>query len=172
MCLKEMLMEIKEMAIERMKRIFGEDIRRINHALKVLRFSEEIMESEIKKEQFGDIITLTAILHDIGIHEAEKKYNSNSGKYQEIEGPPIARKVMEELNLNKILLERVCYIIGGHHTASKIDGIDFQIIWEADLLVNIEEDGLNKKNTNLKKIIDKNFKTKTGKSIAEKLYLK
>ena len=164
-------MDMKEIMINRMKEVFGDDSRRINHALKVLKFSEEIMKFEEVEPELNNVIIITAILHDIGIHEAEKKYNSNSGKYQEMEGPPIARKLMEELNLDKELIDRVCYIIGGHHTASKINGIDFQIIWEADLLVNIEEEGLHKINSNMEQIISKNFKTKTGKRIAGEQYI-
>ena len=165
-----MLMDIREVMIEKMKTLFGGDIKRINHALKVLKFAEEIMKEEVKDPQVEEIITITAILHDIGIHEAERKYNSNSGKYQEMEGPQIARGIMEEVNLKSDSIERVCYIIGGHHTASKINGIDFQIIWEADLLVNIEEDGLDRKNLNISHIIEKNFKTKSGIRIAQALY--
>ena len=164
-------MDMKEIMIKRMKEVFGDDSRRINHALKVLKFSEEIMKFEEVEPELNNVIIITAILHDIGIHEAEKKYNSNSGKYQEMEGPPIARKLMEELKLDKELIDRVCYIIGGHHTASKINGIDFQIIWEADLLVNIEEEGLHKINSNMEQIINKNFKTKTGRRIAGEQYI-
>jgi hypothetical protein len=114
-------------------------------------------------------VTLTAILHDIGIHEAERKYNSNLGMYQEIEGPPIAKRTLREMGIRNRTIERVCYIIGGHHTPSKVDEVDFQILWEADLLVNIEESGLmTDKNVNLRTVISQNFKTATGKRIAEK----
>ena len=34
-------------------------------------------------------------------------------------------------------IDRICFIIGNHHTPSKIDGLDFQIQWEADLLENL-----------------------------------
>jgi|GEM_PF-6085883 len=40
------LMGAKEIAISKMKRLFGEDDKRIDHALKVLRFSEEILQGE------------------------------------------------------------------------------------------------------------------------------
>jgi HD superfamily phosphodiesterase len=164
-------MEIKQKAIDKMKELFGTDQRRINHALKVLDFSERIMRGEGLDETGKEIVVLTAILHDIGIHEAERKYNSNSGKYQEIEGPPIAREIMEDIDVDNETIERVCYIIGGHHTRSKVDGIDFQIIWEADLLVNIEEDGLAGSIGDLTPVIEKNFLTATGKKIAYDLYI-
>ena len=164
-------MGVKEVVISKMEDVFGSDQRRINHALKVLKFSEEILSGEKADITTEEIVILTAVLHDIGIHEAERKHSSNSGKYQEIEGPPIARNIMEAMEINTDTVERVCYIIGGHHTPAKINGLDFQIIWEADLLVNIEEDGLANSGADMSLIIGKNFKTPTGKKIAEKLYI-
>ncbi|MDI6604286.1 MAG: HD domain-containing protein [Thermoanaerobacteraceae bacterium] len=161
----------REKYIEDMKKYFGSDTRRINHALKVLNFAEQIMEQEDVNDQMRKIITITAILHDIGIKNAEEKYNSSSGKYQEIEGPPVAKEIMENNDEDKDIIERVCYIIGWHHTASKNDGLDFEIIWEADMLVNIEEEGLYKNTENVKYIIEKNFKTKKGKEIAINTYI-
>ena len=166
------LIDLKEIVISRMKQLFGDDNRRVNHALKVLRFSEEILRGEKIVGEIAETVVLTAALHDIGIHEAERKYNSSSGKYQEIEGPPIANRILHEMGISDSIIQRVCYIIGGHHTPSKVDDVDFQIIWEADLLVNIEEDGLaSDKNANIVKIISENFKTATGKRIAETLYI-
>jgi HD domain len=166
------LVDVKEIAISRMKQLFGDDNRRVTHALKVLSFSEEILQGEKVVGEIAETVILTAALHDIGIHEAERKYNSSSGKYQEIEGPPIANRILHEMGISDLIIQRVCYIIGGHHTPSKVDDVDFQIIREADLLVNIEEGGLaSDKNANIVKIISENFKTATGKRIAETLYI-
>jgi len=168
---KVVRIDITEIAISKMKQLFGEDDKRINHALKVLRFSEEILQGEHITGHIAETVMLAAVLHDIGIHEAERKYNSNSGTYQEIEGPPIAKRLLREMGIRDRTIERVCYMIGGHHTPAKVDDVDFQILWEADLLVNIKESGLmNDKNVNLGAIISKNFKTATGKRIAEMLY--
>lgn len=160
-------MNLKELAIEKMKDIFGTDEKRIKHALKVLNYAEEIISGEKVTGREEEVVMLTAILHDIGIHEAERKYNSNSGRYQEIEGPPIAKAILESLGLNNEIIERVCYIVGGHHTWSKNNGKDFQIIWEADMLVNIQDEGVECFGPNIKAIIDKNFKTPTGKKLAQ-----
>mgnify|MGYP000340972515 FL=1 len=35
------------------------------------------------------------------------------------------------------MTERVAYLIGHHHTYDKIEGMDYQILVEADFLVNI-----------------------------------
>lgn len=160
----------REEYIQELKSYFRSDERRINHALKVLKFAEQIMQGEGIDEETGKIITITAILHDVGIKVAEQKYHSSSGMYQEIEGPPIVREIMTRRNEPAALVDRVAYIVGGHHTAFKNNGLDFQVIWEADLLVNIEEDGLDKSDK-LSEIIEKNFRTATGIRIAHKLYL-
>jgi len=161
----------KEKYIEELKRHFGVDERRIKHALKVLNIAEEIMQGEKVDAFTQQVVTITAILHDIGIKAAEQKYNSSAGCYQELEGPSVAMEIMRRHAEHDAVIDRVCYIIGGHHTVSKIDGIDFQIIWEADLFVNIEEDRLHKKSDRLEQIINKNFRTATGRQIAEKSYL-
>lgn len=150
---------------------FGEDVRRINHALKVLGFAERIIEGENVPAAMREVIVITALLHDTGIKEAERKYHSSAGPYQEQEGPAIVRAIMARRQEPQALVERVAYIVGGHHTAAKNDGLDFQIIWEADLLVNIEEDGLVENKEKLPFIIEKNFCTATGGKIARETYL-
>jgi hypothetical protein len=60
----------------------------------------------------------------------------------------------------------VCYIVGHHHTISSIDGLDFQIQWEADLLVNLERMEIRDDKPRLEKFIKENFKTGTGNKIA------
>jgi CRISPR/Cas system-associated endonuclease Cas3-HD len=155
-----------------LKTHFGSDERRIDHALKVLEAAEIIMNGEKVDAKVREVVTITALLHDVGIKAAEQKYNSSAGPYQEIEGPPVARKIMAQRGAPQEIMERVAYIVGSHHTASKNDGLDFQIIWEADLMVNIEEDGLYKSPEKLPAIISKNFKTLTGQRLAEERYLK
>ncbi len=148
---------------------FGHDVRRINHALKVHAFAELIASREVDDPWTRGIVGTTALLHDIGIHEAEKKYNSTAGKFQEIEGPPIARKILSDLKVPEKSIDRVCFITGNHHTYTKIDGIDFQILVEADLLVNSYEDEM--KRDAIESVGEKVFRTETGKSLLRSMYL-
>lgn len=161
----------KSIYAEELRKHFGADTRRINHALKVLHYAELIMDGEKVPEAMRKIITITALLHDVGIKAAEAKYRSAAGNYQELEGPPIARTMMHPYGEPHAVMDRVAYIIGGHHTAAKNDGLDFQIVWEADLLVNIEEEGWGKEKDKLPGIIEKNFRTVTGKNIARRQFL-
>ena len=95
----------------------------------------------------------------------KKKYGSIDGVYQEKEGPEVAKEILKKVGYNKNI-DRICFIIGNHHTPSKIDGLDFQIQWEADLLENLTVMDKEKEQEKIKKCIDENFKTKTGKRIA------
>jgi len=161
---------MKESAIQAMKDYFGTDNRRINHALKVLQHAEDIADNEgIQDEATRKIITYLAIFHDIGIHEAERKHGSISGRYQEMEGPPIAEDILNKLDVDQAVIERVSYIIGHHHTFNKIDGIDFQILWEADLLVNLEEKDLYHDPIHFPDM-DKTFTTNAGKEKLKTLF--
>jgi len=87
-------MQCREKIIAKMKKTFGTDQRRINHALSVLKYAEAILEDE-QAERLT--VTAAAILHDIGIQEAERKHNSNAPRFQELEGPPIARDILQGL---------------------------------------------------------------------------
>ncbi len=154
--------------LEEMITYFRQDVRRVNHALKVYGFARAISGNEALSERQRIAVELAAVLHDIGIKEAEKKYGSSAGKYQEIEGPPIARDIREAAGIEKDMIERVCYLVGNHHSYNKIDGTDFQILVEADFLVNIDEDKLDPEA--IKSIKAKYFKTATGIRLLESLY--
>ena len=148
---------------------FGADVRRINHALKVYGFAKTISRCENLNKHTIKVIEIAAILHDIGIPVSEKKYNSCAGKYQELEGPPIAREILEGLKCDAEIIDRVCFLIGHHHTYTMIDGIDFQILVEADFLVNINEDEMDKHS--ITSIREKYIKTETGKKIFDGMFL-
>jgi HD superfamily phosphodiesterase len=144
------------------------DVKRINHLLKVYSFAHYIGVKENCNSGLQTIIDIAALLHDIGIHEAERKHNSSAGNWQEIEGPIVAKELLNTINLDNNIQARVLYLIGHHHTYKDIDGIDHQILIEADFLVNIFEDNMEKSTiNNIKKNI---FKTSNGIKLLEQLY--
>ena len=148
----------KEKIIIEMKEVFKEIPFGIEHTLKVLKNAEDIMKGENIGEEEKEFISIIAILHDIGAVEAQKKYGSIDGVYQEKEGPEVAKEILKKVGYNKNI-DRICFIIGNHHTPSKIDGLDFQIQWEADLLENLTVIDKEKEQEKIKKCIDENFKT-------------
>lgn len=157
-----------DLVVQKMIAYYGTDVPRINHALKVYSFANFIARREGLSERQIQIVDIAAILHDIGIPAAEKKYNSSSGHYQEIEGPPIARKLLADLNPDKTLLDRVCFLIGNHHSYQHIDGIDFQILIEADFLVNSYENELPEHA--IGSFRKSYFKTETGTATLKSMY--
>jgi putative nucleotidyltransferase with HDIG domain len=159
---------LKERMSLEMKKYFGKDFKRVNHAFKVARYAEQIL----KMEGGNPMVVLgSAYLHDVGIREAERKYGSTSCHCQEQEGAVIAREILERLDVQKEVTEEICDIIGHHHHPRDEERLNFQILYEADWLVNMEEDGIPKDREKLKEIIDKLFRTVTGKQLAEKLFL-
>ncbi|PWR73273.1 HD domain-containing protein [Methanospirillum stamsii] len=151
-----------------MIRYFEGDVKRINHALKVFCFASLISKESGTDEREDLIVGITALLHDIGIKEAERKFQSSSGKYQEQEGPLVAREILVRYDLDDTIIDRVCFIIGNHHSYSKIDGNDFQILVEADFLVNIFEDLV--RDDSVRNIRDKIFRTESGIRLLEGMY--
>lgn len=156
-------------AIE-MKQFFGRDFKRIGHASKVARHAEEI----VKQEKGDPAVVLTAAyLHDIGIKEAERKYNSTAARYQEEEGPPIARWILEKLGANQELIEEVCDIIGHHHHPRVQETVNFKVVYDADLIVNLEEKQSEGpiEQKKMGEIIEKVFLTEGGKALAKDVFL-
>lgn len=149
-----------------MIRYFGNDSRLINHTLKVYGFAVAL--SGGLNENARDILLLSAILHDIGIKNAELLHNSSSGEFQELEGPPVARTILEEESIPAKIIERVCFLVGHHHSYSKIDNEDFQCLIEADFLVNINEGVLAREAILL--IKNKYFRTSTGLKLIFNIY--
>ena len=154
--------------ISKMIGYFGKDIVRINNALKLYTFARNIALFENLSEQQFRVLEISSILHDIGIKVSELKYGSSAGNYQELEGPPVALKLLEEFSLHSDVIERVSFLIGNHHSYEKINGIDFQILIEADFLVNIFEDNYTTDQIETVKI--KYFKTKTGIKYITSIY--
>lgn len=158
----------RKLLIKEMKQVFGSDTKRINHALSVLNYAEQI-----QKLEGGNlaIIEAAAILHDIGIHQAEQKNNSSAGRYQEIEGPPIAKAILVKYGFADEAVEHICKIIANHHSGKNIDTIEFRTIWDADWLVNIPDEFPAAEREKMRKLIDKIFRTDKGRKLAIKLFL-
>jgi endogenous inhibitor of DNA gyrase (YacG/DUF329 family) len=159
---------VRDTLVERMKDFFGSDEKRIDHALKVLEYAERIGAAE-----GGDplVVKAAAILHDIGIPEAERKYGSAAGRYQEIEGPPIAERILRESDIDPDRIEHICRIIANHHSAREIDTLEFRVLWDADWLVNLQEDfdGVGPEQRRAK--IDAVFRTEKGRLLAGELFM-
>jgi len=116
---------------------FGDDNKRIEHALRVLYHSENIMRNYDSYDL--EIVIASAILHDIGIKVSEQKLGYNTGKSQEKYGPEIAEKLLNSIGFPNEKIEIVKNIIGNHHSPSRYNYAELEILKKADLIVNRDE---------------------------------
>ena len=161
---------LKDRVAIEMKRYFNNDFRRIGHASRVARYAERIG----KKEKGNLAVILSAAyLHDIGIHEAEIKHGSSAAKFQEAEGPAVARRILEKLGAKDELINEVCDIIGHHHHPRSAETINFKVVYDSDLLENTETKKKNEfmDDNELRRFIEKSFLTATGRETAKEVLL-
>lgn len=160
--------QVEEWCTEAMKEFFGSDERRINHALAVLDHARTIHSVEGGEPK---VILAAAILHDVGIPASEEKYGSIDGHYQEKEGPPIAREILERIGLDVAATDHVCDIIADHHSAKHMDTTEFRVLWDADWLVNIPNWYKGADKEKLTEVVEKVFKTRKGLEMAREMFL-
>ena len=142
---------------------------RIQHFMKVYGYAKLIGEEERIDARTQEILNAASIVHDIGIKKSEEIYGDSIGSHQEELGPSIAEDMLKKLGYDEELIQRVSYLVGHHHTYHPIDGIDYQILVEADFLVNLFENETSRKPAEM--ALERIFKTETGKEICKTMFL-
>lgn len=160
----EMIAKLMNMMTE----YFNGDPKRIQHFTKVYAYAKNIGVLENIDSDTAYILETAAIVHDIGIKKGEEKYGRCDGKIQEELGPYEAEKILKKCGYSKEVIRRVKYLVGHHHTYSGIDGIDYQILVEADFIVNMYED--NADIESVKSVLGKIFKTKAGTDMYRQIF--
>jgi HD superfamily phosphodiesterase len=117
---------------------FGDDDRRIDHALSVLHHTDCLMANYPGCDP--DIAIASALLHDVGIKISEEKHGYNTGKTQEEYGPAVAEALLKGIGFPSAKIEIVTKIIGNHHSPSRYDYPELALLKAADLIVNKAED--------------------------------
>lgn len=116
---------------------FGPDSRRIEHALRVLYQADRIMET--RRDCDAETVIACALLHDTGIKESEEKHGFNNGKTQEQYGPAAAERILTKLDFPNEKLTKVKEIIGNHHSPSRYDYPELEVLKAADRMVNLHD---------------------------------
>jgi hypothetical protein len=153
-----------------MKMYFKTDFKRIGHAAKVARYAESIIQ-----EEHGDpaVAMTAAYLHDVGLKPAEAKYQESDVRHHEEEGIAAARDILVRLDAAEPLIQEVCDIIGHHHHPRPEETANFKVVYDADLIVNLEE--AQKKNPTEKdrlvEFINSRFLTTSGRAVAREALL-
>ena len=145
------------------------DPKRIQHFIKVHAFAKLIAESEGIDAHTRFVLEAAAYLHDIGIHKAEDLLGDCGGKNQEKLGPGEAAPILERCGFSEADAQRVCFLIAHHHTYTGIDGADWQILLEADMLVNLFEDGAGE--LAARSALERVFKTEAGRELCRQMFL-
>lgn len=141
----------------------------INHFLKVHAYAKMIGELEGVDSDKLAVLEAAAVIHDIACPDLREKYGTANGKEQEITGRPLAEKFLADTALSAEQAARVVYLVAHHHTLDQIDDVDYQILIEADYLVNADEVPYSKEN--IINTYNNVFKTESGKELLQRIFL-
>ena len=141
----------------------------IDHFLKVWAYARAIGTQEDLPPEVQTTLEAAAIVHDIACPLCRKKYGSTHGPYQEAEGALLAADFLKDSGLSQTVIDRVVYLVGHHHTYTGVDGADYQILLEADYLVNAGESGYPPEA--IRRTRETVFKTAAGTALLDSLFL-
>lgn len=140
----------------------------VNHFMKVWGFARTIGIMEGLDPVAQETLELAAVAHDIACPLCRRKYGQADGRHQELEGEELTRQFYEEFHLPEEQLERICYIVAHHHSFSGVQGLDYQIMLEADFLVNAGESEVSL--DGILNFREKVFRTGTGIRLLNQMY--
>ena len=144
------------------------NIHDIDHFIRVWTYAKVIGELEQLDEETQYLLEIAAITHDIACPLCREKYGNTNGKYQEEEGVPLVEAFLCDTGMNTDQIERVKYLVGHHHTLSGIEGIDYQILIEADYIANALENRYDRKN--ILNFLNKIVKTAAGEQLIRSVF--
>ena len=145
------------------------DPKRIQHTTKVYAYASLMGREEGLDAETQFILESAALVHDIGIRASEQKYGYQNGKLQEQEGPAVARELLSRLGgYTAQQTDRICWLIAHHHTYHVCEDMDYQLLIEADFLVNLYED--NESPKAIQTVRRNIFKTKSGLKMLDSMY--
>ena len=145
------------------------DAQLIQHFAKVHSFAKLIGACEGLDEKTMFLLETEALLHDIGIIPARREFGNGSGKFQEKVSDPLVREMLGKLGFEQDVIDRAAFVVSHHHTYKAIDGPDYQILVEADFLVNLFEE--DEPQAAVEAARDRIFRTESGKKLLEAMFL-
>lgn len=154
--------------IEKMIAFSNGNIHDIDHFIRVWTYAKTIGELEGLDPETQYILEIAAITHDIACPLCRQKYGNTDGKYQEVEGEPLVRNFLNDSGMTADQIDRVAYLVSHHHTLTDIDGMDYQILIEADFIANASENNYNKET--IQSFIYKVMQTNSGSMLARQIF--
>ncbi len=154
--------------MEKMIAFSDGNIHDIDHFIRVWTYARTIGELENLDRETQFLLEVAAITHDIACPLCRVKYGNTNGKYQEEEGVSMVKEFLSDTGIAEEVIDRVAFLVGHHHTFSGIDGIDYQILIEADYIANATENGYGQEN--IVNFMQKIMETEGGKQILKAIY--
>ena len=155
--------------LEKMIAYSGGNLHDINHLICVWTYAKTIGELEGLEQETQTTLEIAAITHDIACPLCRRKYGNTIGKHQEEEGASLVRAFLSDTGLPEKQRERVAYLVSHHHTYTGVDGLDYQILLEADYLVNADEHGYSR--PAIQTFRQRIFRTAAGLRLLDSIYL-
>ena len=154
-------------AIQKMIEFYKGNRHDVNHFLKVWAMAKTIGELDRHKQE---VLELAAVIHDIACPLCREKYGDTDGKHQELESPPLVEDFFAGMPVERDMAERISWLVAHHHTYTHVDGLDYQILLEADFLVNADEGGLVR--AAIENMRQSVFRTGAGIRLLDSIYLR
>jgi len=159
---------VTEEVLAGMLRISQGNLHDIDHLLKVWAYARAIGRLEGLDETTQTTLEVAALVHDIACPLCREKYGNTAGVHQQTEGGPMAEAFLAPFILPQDVKDRVRWLVEHHHTFRDIQGLDYQILVEADYLVNAGESGYGRES--IRTFRDKIFRTESGKALLNAVF--
>ena len=155
--------------MEKMIAFSNGNIHDIDHLLRVWTYAKTIGELEGLDKATQFVLEIAAITHDIACPLCREKYGNTNGRYQEEEGGKLVKAFLADTGMEEKQVNRVAFLVGHHHTFRNVDGIDHQILIEADYIANAAENGYSE--SSIKSFMRDFFRTESGKRLLRDVFV-
>lgn len=162
---------LKNRVADEMKKYFGTDFKRISHAVTVANFAEKIA----KKEKANlPVVLCAAYLYDIGIKNAEEKYDRVTPENLDIESPKVAQQILEKSGAKKALIDDVVDLVSQHSRkkeSADSNNPDKNVLHDADMLTHMAacEEKIDMDDQKFLAKLDRLFVTPSGNELAKQV---
>lgn len=144
-------------------------LRDIAHFTAAWTYAKTIGELEELDAHTQFLAEAAAIVHDIACPLIRDSSGHADWKRQELEGPPLAEQFLSGCDVPAEDIARLCWLVGHHHTLGDIREADYQILIEADYIVNAMENRYPAEQ--IRTFLRDYVKTATGAELITSLFL-
>lgn len=138
-----------------MKDYYSGSDSKVRHFVSVYTLAKTIGELEKLPEQTQEYLEIAALVCDIDSDEKSCGYTK-------------ARKLLNLQNIDRDIVDRVCYIVEHFSDFDHITGLDHQILLEAHMIVDFKENGTDR--TEIINQSNSRFMTNYGKAFLKKAF--